>query len=170
LQPTEVVFVFLAIGNNDDEGAPDRIAAKIIPLGQRFFPSEAAFPIKHVASTLVRYALAHPNAVPVGWAPRVLVSAGVPRVKVWELLNGMYESQVPPFHEQGAVQALSADLAVFLTDWTEEAARPQSAAAREFPVSRVDAAVDQYLAELEPSRNEVRAQYEAIKRQLRRYW
>jgi nuclear pore complex protein Nup155 len=100
----------------------------------------------------------------------VLVQCGVPPAEVWELLNEMYESQVPPFNEQANVQALSADLAVFLTDWAEEATRPQSAAAREFPVSRVDRAIDQYLEELEPSRTEVRAQYEAVKRQLRRYW
>lgn len=49
--------------------------------------------------------------------------------------------------------------------------RPQSSTLRaEFPVGRVDLAVDQYLAELEPSRTETRTTYENVKRQLRRYW
>ena len=80
-------------------------------------------------------------------------------------------SQVPPFNEQVNVQAISSDIAVLLTDWVEEAKRPQSAAARdEFPVYRIDQAVDQYLSEVEPSRTETKTAYEAIKRQLRRHW
>jgi len=53
----------------------------------------------------------------------------------------------------------------------EEAKRPQSATARaEFPVYRIDTAVDQYLEELDPSRVETKAAYENIKRHLRRNW
>ncbi len=69
------------------------------------------------------------------------------------------------------MQAISSDIAVLLVDWVEEAKRPQSAAARsEFPVFRIDQAVEQYLAELEPGRAETKAAYEATKRQLRRHW
>ena len=38
----------------------------------------------------------------------------------------------------------------------------------EFPVFRIDQAIDQYLAELEPGRTETKAIYEGVKRQLRR--
>ena len=49
--------------------------------------------------------------------------------------------------------------------------RPQSAASRgEFPVYRIDQAVEQYLAELETGRTETKATYETIRRQLRREW
>lgn len=79
--------------------------------------------------------------------------------------------QVPPFNEQGNVQAISSDIAVLLTDWVEEAKRSQSPAARgEFPVFRIDQGVEQYLAELEPTRTETKGAYESIKRQLRRHW
>ena len=79
--------------------------------------------------------------------------------------------QVPPFNEQVNVQAISSDIAVLLTDWVEEAKRPQSPAARgEFPVFRIDQGVEQYLAELEPTRTETKGAYESIKRQLRRHW
>lgn len=58
-----------------------------------------------------------------------------------------------------------------MTDWLEEAKRPQSSIGRgEFPVGRIDVAIDQYLAELEPGRAETKTLYEDIKRQLRRYW
>lgn len=83
----------------------------------------------------------------------------------------MYESQVPPFNEQANVQSLSSDIAVLLADWVENVQRPQSAVSRsEFPVYRVEQAVDQYLSELETSRADTRATYENIKRQLRRNW
>lgn len=128
--------------------------------------------------------------MPYGWAPRILVQCGVPHPEVWDILHEMYESQVrfpccifrkqvlkvassqvPPFNEQANVQAISSDIAVLLTDWIDEAKRPQSAAARgDFPVFRIDQAVEQYLAELEPGRTETKAAYEAIKRQLRRHW
>lgn len=81
---------------------------------------------------------------------------------------------------------MSCDIAVLLNDWLEEAKRSRQshsygnglgssasgvgAGVREdeFPVFRIDQAIDQYLAELEPSRAETKAIYEGVKRQLRR--
>ena len=48
----------------------------------------------HIASLLVRFALANKGAIPHGWGPRVLVQCGVPHPEVWDLFNEMYESQV----------------------------------------------------------------------------
>ncbi|KAI0670007.1 nucleoporin [Trametes maxima] len=160
-----------AIEGAEPKVAADRIVAKVIPLGQRYYPSESAFPLQHVASLLVRFALAHKGDLPFGWAPRILVQCGVSYPEVWDILHEMYESQVPPFNEQANVQAISSDIAVLLTDWIEEAKRPQSVASRsEFPVFRIDQAVEQYLVELESGREETKAAYESIKRQLRRHW
>ena len=80
--------------------------------------------------------------------------------------------KVPPFNDQSNVQAMSSDIAVLLADWLEEAKRPQSSSVGrgEFPVGRIDMAIDQYLTELEPTREETKATYEGIKRQLRRNW
>lgn len=56
-------------------------------------------------------------------------------------------------------------------DWLEEAKRPRSSVGRgEFPVGRIDLAIEQYLSELEPSRDQTKSVYESIKRQLRRNW
>jgi len=100
--------------------------AKVVPLGQRFYPSECAFPLRkyspryggkvgetcgklltkfclmsfatrragHVANLLVRFALASDKGVSAGWAPRVLVQCGVAYPEIWDILHGMYESQV----------------------------------------------------------------------------
>lgn len=101
----------LAIENVDAKIAADRIMAKVVPLGQRFYPSESAFPLRkspillplfasthaateHVASLLVRFALAHKGDIPYGWAPRILTQCGVPYPEVWDILHEMYESQV----------------------------------------------------------------------------
>jgi len=160
-----------AIEDCDAEVAADRLVSKIVPLGQRFYPSPSAFPLRHIASLLVRFALAHKDSVPFGWAPRILVQCNVPYPEVWDVLHEMYESQIPPFNDQANVQRVSSDIAVLLTDWIEEAKRPQSFASRgEFPVNRIDQTVDQYLAELDSTRKDTKAAYETIKRQLRQYW
>ncbi|EMD42139.1 hypothetical protein CERSUDRAFT_90739 [Gelatoporia subvermispora B] len=160
-----------ALDGADPQVAADRIVSKVVPLGQRFYPSDSAFPLRHIAALLVRFRLANKDAVSYGWAPRILVQCGVPYHEVWDILHEMYESQIPPFNEQANVQAISSDIAVLLSDWLEEAKRPQSVAAKsEFPVFRIDQTVDQYLAELEPSRTETKATYEDVKRQLRRNW
>ncbi|KAL0951292.1 hypothetical protein HGRIS_008003 [Hohenbuehelia grisea] len=150
----------------------DALTSKIVPLGQRFLPSESAFPIRHVAMLLVRFSLQHKGVLPHGWSARVLVQCGIPYHEVWDVLHEMYESQVPPFNDQANVQAISSDIAVLLADWLEEAKRPGSAllGAGEFPVGRIDVAIDQYLSELGASRTETRSIYEGVKRQLRRNW
>lgn len=48
----------------------------------------------HIASLLVRFRLAHKDAVSYGWAPRILVQCGVPYHEVWDIFHEMYESQV----------------------------------------------------------------------------
>ncbi|KAH9937039.1 Non-repetitive/WGA-negative nucleoporin C-terminal-domain-containing protein [Fomitopsis serialis] len=151
-----------AIDNAETDVAADHIVSKVVPLGQRFYPSESAFPLRHVSSLLVRFSLAHKGALPYGWAPRILVQCGVPYPEVWDILYEMYESQIPPFNEQANVQSIS--LAGGCHATTSAVSRS------EFPVYRVDQAVDQYTAELDPSRTETKAAYENIKRQLRRNW
>ncbi|KAF8230634.1 nucleoporin [Tricholoma matsutake] len=158
--------------NADPSTTADLIIARVVPLGQRFYPSESAFPLRFIATLLVRFTLANKSTVPYGWAPRILVQCGVPFVEVWDVFHEMYESQVPPFNDQANVQAISSDIAVILSDWLEEAKRPQpySNGGGEFPVGRIDLAVDQYIGELEASRAETKTMYENIKRQLRRNW
>jgi len=102
------------------------------------------------------------------------------------IVSSYFTRQIPPFNQQQNVQAISCDIAVLLSDWLEEAKRSRQshsygnglgssvsgvgAGVREdeFPVFRIDQAIDQYLAELEPSRTETKAMYEGVKRQLRR--
>jgi nuclear pore complex protein Nup155 len=78
--------------------------------------------------------------------------------------------QIPPFNDQANVQAISSDIAVLLSDWVEAARRPQSSLGREFPVGRVDQAINQYLTELEPGQTDTKALYEEVKRLMRRHW
>ncbi|TFL06773.1 nucleoporin [Pterulicium gracile] len=156
----------------DPAASADLISSEVVPLGQRFFPSEAAFPLRHIASLLVQFALSNQGDIPSGWAPRTLVQCHIPYNEIWDVLHDMYESQVPPFNQQANVQAISSDMATLLSDWLQAAQRPQpsSSSRIDFPVGRVDSAIDQYLSELEPSRKETKAAYEGIKRQLRLNW
>ena len=49
---------------------------------------------EHIATLLVRFALANKEALPYGWAPRILVQCGVPFTEIWDVFHDMYESQV----------------------------------------------------------------------------
>ncbi|KAJ7092652.1 nucleoporin [Mycena epipterygia] len=167
------IFQDILEGEDDTLATADQIIAKVVPLGQRFYPSESAFPLRHIATLLVRFSLANKGVLPFGWAPRILVQCGVPFPEVWDVLHEMYESHVPPFNDQTNVQAVSSDIAVLLNDWIEDAKRPQSSTGRrvdEFPVGRIHLAVEQYLVELEATRTQTRETFEDIKRQLRRNW
>nr|GAT44113.1 nucleoporin [Mycena chlorophos] len=151
----------------------DQISSRVITFGQRFYPSEAAFPLRHIATLLVRFSLANAGTLPLGWAPRVLVQCRVPYPEVWDVLGEMYESHVPPFNDQKNVQAVSSDIAVLLSDWVADAKRPQSSSGRrvdDFPVARIHGQVEQYLAELDPGRAETRKTFETVIRELRRHW
>ncbi|KAJ7783706.1 nucleoporin [Mycena maculata] len=167
------IFQDILEGEDDTLSTADQIIAKVVPLGQRFYPSESAFPLRHIATLLVRFSLANEGSLPFGWAPRILVQCGVPFPEVWDVLHEMYESHVPPFNDQTNVQAVSSDIAVLLADWIEDAKRPQSSTGRrvdEFPVGRIHLAVEQYLVELEATRTDTKETFEDIKRQLRRNW
>ncbi|KNZ78533.1 putative nucleoporin [Termitomyces sp. J132] len=154
----------------DPTTTADLILGRVVPLGKRFYPSESAFPLRFIATLLVRFTLANKNVVAFGWAPRILIECGVPYTDVWDVFHEMYESQVPPFNDQANVQVISSDIAVLISDWLNEASRPQSSARSEFPVGRIDRSIDQYLRELEAGRAETRSLYESIKRDLRRHW
>ncbi|KAJ7706259.1 nucleoporin [Mycena rosella] len=167
------IFQDILEGEEDTLTTADQIIAKVVPLGQRFYPSESAFPLRHIATLLVRFSLANKGTLPFGWAPRILVQCGVPFPEVWDVLHEMYESHVPPFNDQTNVQAVSSDIAILLNDWIDDAKRPQSSTGRrvdEFPVGRIHLAVEQYLVELEATRTQTRDTFEDIKRQLRRNW
>jgi len=167
------IFQDIVEGDDDALATADQIMAKVVPLGQRFYPSESAFPLRHIATLLVRFSLAHKGTLPFGWAPRVLVQCGVPFPEVWDVLHEMYESHVPPFNDQKNVQAVSSDIAVLLADWIEAAKRPEVSTGRrvdDFPVARIHSYVEEYVAELEPSRTETKKTFDNIIRELRRHW
>jgi len=89
----------------------DIIISRVIPLGQRFYPSEGAFPLRecavlsflfypnvvwlgYIASLIVRFLLANMAVLPTGWAARLLIQCGVQFAEIWDVFNEMYESQV----------------------------------------------------------------------------
>jgi nuclear pore complex protein Nup155 len=92
----------------------------------------------------------------------------VPPRTVWDLLNEMYESQIPPFNTQANVQAVSSDIAVFLEDWAAATIRRGGAAMHDFPGGQIDSAITQYMSELDPTRMETKARYEAVRKTIRK--
>jgi len=162
------------IFNETMQGVPptealDRIQGKIVPLGQRFRGSDSSFPFKHIARLLVEFQLGNTDAVPPGWVVLVLARCGIPYVEIWDVFHQMYESQVPPFSSQAAVQILSAAICVLFQDWLEAEKR---APGEYFPADRIDSAAELYLRELQAgdAQKATREGYERVRRELRRYW
>jgi len=149
--------------------ALDNIQRRIVPLGQRFRGSDSSFPFKHIARLLVEFQLANTDAVPSGWVVRVLAQCSIPYVEIWDVFHQMYESQVPPFSSQSAVQTLSAAISVLLQDWLDA---EKHSPGEYFPADHIDRAVGVYLQELEPgdAQKSTREGYERVRRELRRFW
>jgi len=101
--------------------------------------------------------------------PRLLLEAGVQYAAIFDVIHKMYESQVPPFHVQDAVQWLSGDMAILISDWVREATKPQSTIPRrEFPTNLLDETIDLYLRELARDRDDSRILFETAKATIRR--
>ncbi|KAF8587314.1 nucleoporin [Ramaria rubella] len=164
----EAVITESRLGATPEEQMSN-ISTTISLLTSRFFPSEAAFPLDDIALLLAKLALENRHDVSRGWAPRTLASGGVPYATIFDAFHNMYESQIPPFNVQEAVQFLSSDIAILISDWLDQAIRPQSTIARgEFPANLLDETVNQYLRELEPQRTETRELYENLRVRIRR--
>ncbi|KAI0004257.1 hypothetical protein BJV74DRAFT_881411 [Russula compacta] len=123
----------------------------------------------HIARLLVEFQLTNTDVVPAGWVVRVLARCGIPYVGIWDVFHQMYESQVPPFSSQRAVQVLSAAICVLFQDWLEA---EKHSPGEYFPADRIYSAVELYLQELETSdaQRVTREGYEGILRELRRFW
>jgi len=149
--------------------ALDRIQGKLVPLGQRFHGSDSSFPLGFLARLLVEFQLANADVAPSGWAVRVLARCGIAYMEIWDVFHQMYESQVPPFTLQSAIQTLSAAICVLFQDWLEV---ERQSPGEYFPADRIDSAVEQYLRELEAgdAHKATREGYERVRRELRRFW
>jgi len=97
---------------DDPKDRADLIMTNVIPLGQRFYPSESSFPLRScfglfsrrtpnfllppgfIATLLVRFTLANKNTLTSGWAARVLIQCSVRFAEIWDVFHEMYESQV----------------------------------------------------------------------------
>lgn len=97
---------------DDAKDRADLIMTNVIPLGQRFYPSESSFPLRScpicfsrripnlsltpgfIATLLVRFTLANKNTLTPGWAARILIQCGVRFAEIWDVFHEMYESQV----------------------------------------------------------------------------
>ncbi|EJD55558.1 nucleoporin-domain-containing protein [Auricularia subglabra TFB-10046 SS5] len=167
----EELFDGATLGTNNVEEQIRNLTGIITRMGQRFYPSDNAFPLEEITMRLERFALERAPNVPQGWVPRQLLEANVPYGDVFDIIHKLYESQVPPFHVQDAVQWLSGDMAILISDWVDAATRPQSSIPRrEFPANLLDETIDLYVRELARDRDETRRVFERTKLAIRRYY
>jgi len=162
-------YLFEQFGNADTlEDEFQAVSNLVERLGRRYYPSPGSFPTEYITKTLEDMTTKNRTHVPHGWAPRVLVRANVPYQVIFDLLYEIYESQVPPYNIQANIQALSADIAILLSDWLNEAVRPRSGSSRaEFRADTIAQVVDGLLREVTPSNSETRKTYEEILRRIR---
>ena len=97
---------------NDPKERADFVRSRVVPLGQRFYPSESAFPLRwcfprflhfleddlflpeYIATLLVGFMLRHKEDLETGWGARILIDCGVRYAEIWDLFHEMYESEV----------------------------------------------------------------------------
>ena len=116
-----------------------------------------------MSKTLEDLSITNQNHVPPGWAPRVLRRAGIPFYEIFNELHRMYESQVPPYHIQVNVQALTTDMSLVLVDWLNEVTQPGVASRRsEFPADAIQMRVEISIREVAASNAVTKMRYDDV--------
>jgi nuclear pore complex protein Nup155 len=134
---------FLSIAHADADGdKPDAVAAVVVALGRRFFPSETAFPLEFVCRRLEEYSYANRRDARVGWVPATLRQAGAEWERIFEVFYVIFEEKMPPWETETAINFLVTDIVALLKDWFAEWSRAQSSYSQRpsirFPVLQVE--------------------------------
>lgn len=75
-----------------------------------------------------------------------LIDAGVPYAAIYEVMDTMFESKIPPWQTQNAVVFLVADVVVMMEAWLRSHTVNFGTQVGGLPVRRVDESISEYLA------------------------
>lgn len=74
----------------------EKVASVVIELGQRFYPSEVAFPIDLLSDMLVNYSFdqSGSQSIPLAWATKTMLVAHAPPSQLLDVLLSLLETRV----------------------------------------------------------------------------
>lgn len=77
----------------------EKVASIVVELGQRFFPSEVAFPIDLLTDMLVNYSFEQSGSqsIPSAWATKTMLVAHAPPSQLLDVLLSLLETRVSLF-------------------------------------------------------------------------
>ncbi|KAL7409572.1 Non-repetitive/WGA-negative nucleoporin C-terminal-domain-containing protein [Mrakia frigida] len=105
---------------------PDAVAAIVVTLGRKFFPSETAFPLEFVCRRLEEYSHINRREARPGWVPATLRQAGAEWDRIFEVFSVIFEEKMPPWQTEAAIHFLATDIIILIRDWFAEWTRSQA--------------------------------------------
>lgn len=116
----------IAEAHEDSTALPEtrfeKVASVVIELGQRFYPSEVAFPIDLLTDMLVNYSFdqSGSQSIPPAWATKTMLVAHAPPSQLLDVLLSLLETRREPCQlEEGFTFVLN-EVAALLQIWVEE--------------------------------------------------
>ncbi|EGF98122.1 uncharacterized protein MELLADRAFT_118593 [Melampsora larici-populina 98AG31] len=125
---------------------PEAVASKVTELGRKFYPSDIAFNLPMVVGLVEKYAFEQGGRR--RWVGQMLRLAGVPWQSIWESMDELFTTKVPPWHVNGTLAFLAYELAGVLEAWLEELHSESQLHLGNFPAARVVDVIDRYVAML----------------------
>ncbi|UZJ54344.1 hypothetical protein CBS101457_003664 [Exobasidium rhododendri] len=100
----------------------EKVASVVVELGQRFNPSEVAFPIDMLTDLLINYAFEQraEQDIPSAWTTKTLIQANAPPQMVLDVLLGLLETRREPCQTDQGFQYVLQEIAILLQIWVEE--------------------------------------------------
>ncbi|KAJ2081038.1 hypothetical protein H4R24_002653 [Coemansia sp. RSA 988] len=154
------------------------VASKVANLGNRLYPSAAAFPLPLIAGILVDLSEERASEYIAGFVGDTLVQARVPHWAVFEVLNKLYvKNAAGPQSNSGVAELLAKEVASLIISWMES---NQSGTIRDIvdtpnpvddgmPVMDVDSALSQYIINTTLNNNiDLKNELQRVQERLRR--
>ncbi|EFP89244.1 uncharacterized protein PGTG_15085 [Puccinia graminis f. sp. tritici CRL 75-36-700-3] len=159
--------VWSAIIEQAHEGRPgglsgvEGVANKVSQLGRKFYPSDIAFNTSMIVGILEKYAFDNPLPGDKKWVGSVLREAGLPWQTIWESIDELFTSKLPPWHIDSTLSFLTFEIAEVIKEWIQEMdelndfllttshsnSNPNSTgtANNGFPAARLEDVIDRYI-------------------------
>ncbi|KDN50361.1 nucleoporin-domain-containing protein [Tilletiaria anomala UBC 951] len=129
----------------------EHVAATVISLAGRYFPSETACPVDVLTDLLERYAFSERDRqkIPIGWAAQTLSEAGADQEGILDVLDLSFHNKKDPWTSRAGLSFLLADTAALIELWLEQTLdMPSAAGMTSFPAKRIDDAINAYIVSI----------------------
>ncbi|KAG0142966.1 hypothetical protein CROQUDRAFT_96882 [Cronartium quercuum f. sp. fusiforme G11] len=153
------------LGKQGSVRGPEAVASKVAELGRKFYPSDIAFNLPMVVSVVERYAFENQSPGQSRWVGPMLREAGVPAQAIWESMDELFTTKVPPWHVNQTLAFLAYELEGVVNIWLEEVTSAHHPV-YDFPAARLVDVLERYAVMLGTGTGSAREEYAAAARRL----